>query len=166
MVLLYYVVWPFCLFAFYANGLFAQRCTYACRCYSTKMDCTNGFWKRIPDVQKNTKRLTITNSKIGILEGPPVCKNHDGLTDLFIKQSGVTGIDNDAFKCLINLTWLYLSGNELKVISPVAIKHLSNLRAIHMDKNELTAEVVKTVCHLDKIRQINLSYNGMIRHLP
>ena len=106
---------------------------------------------------------TLLNCSEGYVELWGIYYDIENTTELQI--TGLTGIIPPHISCLINLTYLSLSGDLTGEI-PSEIGDLTNLKELHLDRNELSGEIPSEIGNLTNLEELHLHFNDFTGEIP
>ncbi|KAK8575886.1 hypothetical protein V6N13_032804 [Hibiscus sabdariffa] len=119
---------------------------------------------KVPDVKawESSKRMSVTENKIYILEEKPNCPN---LRTLFLSQNMLEMISDGFFNSIPRLTVLNLSWNGGLEALPKGISQLSSLRCLDLTGTSIT-ELPIELKSLTKLKMLELSLTKNLRKIP
>ncbi|TSN30214.1 Leucine-rich alpha-2-glycoprotein [Bagarius yarrelli] len=86
---------------------------------------------------------------------------HAPLLNLVLKDNRITSVDADWLPFNSNLTWLDLSGNNLKKIPSALLERLSRLETLHLSQNFLETVPAESLHSLRALERLHLEENKL-----
>jgi hypothetical protein len=138
-----------------------ETCLEGCDCVGDQhvvADCSGKNLNKIP-TNTNTTLHYIDLSNNNITEFRMSDFNgYASISVLNLSSNGVSEIDEDSFKELINVTHIYLSDNNISYLPPSTFNHNANLRKLYLKSNPLTLPKNKSILQSDSIKYLDIAY--------
>jgi hypothetical protein len=77
---------------------------------------------------------------------------------LNLSSNGISDIDEDSFKELIDMTHIYLSENNISYLPPSTFNHNSNLKKLYLKSNPLTLPMNESILQSDSITYLDIAF--------
>lgn len=107
-----------------------------CQFYNIVLNSTHYEWQPTAEFPDNVIYSSFGTSIIPIFT-KGVCELFPLLQQLFIRDTQVVEVKEDAFDACLELTHLYLSGNRIKRLHPDTFQHTKSMRVIHLEDNQI-----------------------------
>ena len=142
-------------------------CHSQCKCEDGAiLDCSGKSWEHLPNglnVSLSVERIFLNNnnivnfSQIGDLTG-----QRTNVDTLDISGNKIVIVEkNEAYDMFPNLSYLYLSKNQIKQVKHKAFYGLKSLRTLYMDRNQISLITSDAFDSLAKLTELNLANNQL-----
>jgi len=161
-------------------GGFEEEATSACKvdkgaCETQLQSITSVFYQLQADFDDNTHecswpgvvcddqniiiKLHIENKNDTEKEFPQECAELHHLTDLFLRNNGITGILPTTLGNLKSIRYLSLENNKLKEEIPSELGLLTNMKELRLNRNDLYGGIPSHLGNAEELKILDLSRN-------
>lgn len=106
------------------------------------------------------------HTPIGHWQGIGIGGSPSRVTNLSLRDAGLTGSIPAELGNLVNLEELYLPGNRLTGSIPAELGNLVDLRRLFLSTNELTGSIPAELGSLSNLKALGLAYNKLVGRIP
>ncbi|XP_062613232.1 slit homolog 1 protein-like isoform X4 [Saccostrea cucullata] len=140
-----------------------DACPAECTCTGTNVDCSSKGLTSVPTgIPAETRNITLASNQISRIENDSF-KGLTALQYLFLENNQLSRIADKTFILLPNLKTLFLSSNQITRIEKETFAGLSNVQSLYLDSNRITAidEESFTSNGMFYIQYLNLNNNDL-----
>ena len=138
-----------------------ETCLEVCDCVGDQhvvADCSGQNLNKIPTNMNTTLHyIDLSNNSITEIRMSDF-NGYGSISVLNLSSNGVSDIDEDSFKELINVTHIYLSDNNISYLPPSTFNHNANLKKLYLKSNPLTLPQKKSILKSDSITYIDIAF--------
>lgn len=153
-----------------SKGISSCQTVCACKWKGGKqtVECIKQHLMTVPDnIDANTQVLDLSGNNLHSLPNNVFYDN--GLVNLqkiFLRESSIGQIDDEAFKGLTNLVELDLSTNMLTSVPSTALFHITSLRELILHGNPLAKVVGNSFRAVHSLTKLDLSHCDLVSIAP
>jgi Leucine-rich repeat (LRR) protein len=104
-------------------------------------------------------RLWISNSEIPIVKNNLLGPQFSWIKELWLRKDKIQIVEEEAFKHLYNLEWIYLHYNKIQSLSPKVFLNNRKLKEIRLYSNKIKIISPETFQHLNQLKSVELRWN-------
>lgn len=138
-----------------------EACLEGCDCVGDQLvvaDCSGKKLNKVPTNTNTTLHyIDLSNNSLTEIRMSDF-SGYASISILNLSSNGVSFIDEESFKELINVTHIYLSQNNISYLPPSTFDQNANLKKLFLKSNPLTLPENQSILQSDSITYLDIAF--------